>query len=143
MSPIATSAARMVRASATPLRAAAVRQYSAAAGESSAAPTALHSTKKLAIVSGVAFVAGVDVTYAYFTLGQKTTNTPDVESTPRPFKPNIKRQVPPPLSSSSPLPAPVPAPAPSPPPLQGHLAPRPDNEGSSLTEVPTTRMPQD
>ncbi|KAG0044614.1 hypothetical protein BGZ89_005982, partial [Linnemannia elongata] len=71
MSPIATSAARMVRASATPLCVAATRQYSAAAGESSVAPAALHSTKKLAILSGVAFVTGVDLTYAYFTLGQK------------------------------------------------------------------------
>ncbi|KAK5827295.1 hypothetical protein F5H01DRAFT_361740 [Linnemannia elongata] len=75
MSPIATSAARMVRASATPLRVAATRQYSAAAGESSATPAALHSTKKLAILSGVAFVTGVDLTYAYFTLGQKKEAT--------------------------------------------------------------------
>ncbi|KAF9131746.1 hypothetical protein BGX30_012981 [Mortierella sp. GBA39] len=59
----------MVRATA-PLRTVAVRHYSAAAAEFSAAP-ALHSTKKLAIASGVAFVAGVDVTYAYFTIGQK------------------------------------------------------------------------
>lgn len=72
MSPIATSAVRIVRASATPLRAAAIRQYSAAAGESSSAPAALHSTKKLAIASGVAFAVGVDVTYAYFTLSQKS-----------------------------------------------------------------------
>ncbi|KAF9152163.1 hypothetical protein BG015_005681 [Linnemannia schmuckeri] len=74
MSAITSSAVRMVRAAA-PLRTAAVRQYSAAAGESSAAPAALHSTKKLAIASGVAFVAGVDVTYAYFTLGQKKEST--------------------------------------------------------------------
>ncbi|KAG0282080.1 hypothetical protein BGZ96_000848 [Linnemannia gamsii] len=75
MSPIATSAARMVRASATPVRAAAaIRQYSAAAGESTTA-TGLHSTKKLAIASGVAFAVGVDVTYAYFTLSQKKEDT--------------------------------------------------------------------
>ncbi|KAG0271317.1 hypothetical protein BGZ95_000879, partial [Linnemannia exigua] len=71
MSPITSSGVRMVRAAGL-LRAAAVRQYSAAAGESStSAPAALHSTKKLAIASGVAFAVGVDVTYAYFTLGQK------------------------------------------------------------------------
>ncbi|KAF9542882.1 hypothetical protein EC957_001473 [Mortierella hygrophila] len=73
MSAITSSAARMVRATA-PLRTVAARHYSAAATESSAAPT-LHSTKKLAIASGVAFVAGVDVTYAYFTLGQKKEAT--------------------------------------------------------------------
>jgi hypothetical protein len=62
MSAIISSAARMARASATPLRAVAARHYSATATESSA--PALHSTKKLAIASGVAFVAGIDVTYA-------------------------------------------------------------------------------
>ncbi|KAG0285421.1 hypothetical protein BGZ96_010321 [Linnemannia gamsii] len=69
MSAIVSSATRMVRASATPLRTVATRQYSAAAIESSA--PVLHSTKKLAIASTVAFIAGVDVTYAYLTLGQK------------------------------------------------------------------------
>ncbi|KAF9542884.1 hypothetical protein EC957_001475 [Mortierella hygrophila] len=75
MSAITSSAARMVRATA-PLRTVAVRHYSAASTESSAAaaPT-LHSTKNLAIASGVAFVAGVDVTYAYFTLGRKKEAT--------------------------------------------------------------------
>ncbi|KAG0286932.1 hypothetical protein BGZ97_007259 [Linnemannia gamsii] len=76
MSPIATSAARMVRASAAPVRAAAaVRQYSAAAGGESTTAAGLHSTKKLTIASGVAFAVGVDVTYAYFTLTQKKDNT--------------------------------------------------------------------
>ncbi|KAG0278287.1 hypothetical protein BGZ95_004320 [Linnemannia exigua] len=73
MSPITSSAVvRMVRV-ATPLRTTAIRQFSAAAPavESSAPAVALHSTKKLAITSGVAFIAGIDVTYAYFTLGQK------------------------------------------------------------------------
>ncbi|KAF9107441.1 hypothetical protein BGX29_006308 [Mortierella sp. GBA35] len=73
MSAITSSAARMVRVAA-PLRAAAARQYSAAAGESSSSASAaagLHSTKKLAIASGAAFVVGVDVTYAYFAYCQK------------------------------------------------------------------------
>ncbi|KAF9152165.1 hypothetical protein BG015_005683 [Linnemannia schmuckeri] len=80
MSAITSSAARMVRVAA-PLRTAAARQFSAtaAAAESSAPAVAVamaqHSTKKLAIVSSVAFVAGVDVTYAYFTLGQKKDST--------------------------------------------------------------------
>ncbi|KAG0378113.1 hypothetical protein BGX24_004703 [Mortierella sp. AD032] len=77
MSPITSSAAvRMVRVAA-PLRTAAIRQFSAAAPavESSVPAVALHSTRKLAIVSGVAFVAGIDVTYAYFTLGQKKEST--------------------------------------------------------------------
>ncbi|KAF9905705.1 hypothetical protein EC991_001379 [Linnemannia zychae] len=75
MSPIiSSSAVRMVRAAA-PLRTVAIRQYSVATGESSAAPAALHSTKKLAIASGVAFVVGIDVTYAYFTFGQKKETT--------------------------------------------------------------------
>lgn len=76
MSAITSSAARMVRAAA-PLRTAAVRQFSASAVAETSAPAiavamSQHSTKKLAIVSSVAFVAGVDVTYAYFTLGQKS-----------------------------------------------------------------------
>ncbi|KAK3847983.1 MAG: hypothetical protein J3R72DRAFT_484948 [Linnemannia gamsii] len=82
MSPItSSSAARMVRVAA-PLRTAAIRQFSAAApaAESSAPAVTLHSTKKLAITSGVAFVAGVDVTYAYFTLGQKLLVT-SIEAT--------------------------------------------------------------
>ncbi|KAF9925918.1 hypothetical protein FBU30_004382 [Linnemannia zychae] len=66
---ITSSAVRMVHAAA-PLRTTAIRHYSAAASEFTA-PAALHSTKKLAIASGVAFVVGVDVTYAYFTFGQK------------------------------------------------------------------------
>ncbi|KAF9134089.1 hypothetical protein BGW39_008162 [Mortierella sp. 14UC] len=73
MSPItSTAAVRMVRAAA-PLRTIAIRQFSAAtpAVESSAPAVALYTSKKLAIASGVAFVAGVDVTYAYFTLTQK------------------------------------------------------------------------
>ncbi|KAG9071989.1 hypothetical protein KI688_006208 [Linnemannia hyalina] len=77
MSAITSSTARMVRATA-PLRTAAVRHYSAATTESTvaaAAAPALHSTKKLAIASGVAFVAGVDVTYAYFIIGQKKEAT--------------------------------------------------------------------
>lgn len=77
MSPIATSAARMVRASVAPVRAAAaVRQYSAASGEPTTA-TGLHSTKKLAVASGAAFVIGVDVTYAYFTITQKSEFHPN------------------------------------------------------------------
>ncbi|KAF9134088.1 hypothetical protein BGW39_008161 [Mortierella sp. 14UC] len=85
MSPITSSAAvRMVRAAA-PLRTTAVRRYSTAVnGESSAAPAALHSTKKLAITSGIAFVAGVDVTYAYFTLVQKTQTTATAGQLPLP-----------------------------------------------------------
>ena len=74
MSAISSSAVRMVRAAA-PLRTAAVRHYSAAsthAAESSVEAVAQHSTKKLAIASSVAFVAGVDVTYAYFAFGQKS-----------------------------------------------------------------------
>ncbi|KAF9134090.1 hypothetical protein BGW39_008163 [Mortierella sp. 14UC] len=74
MTPITSSAAvRMVRAAA-PRRTIAVRHFSAAAPvvESSTPAVALHSTKKLAIASGVAFVAGVDITYAYFTFGQKS-----------------------------------------------------------------------
>ncbi|KAG9071988.1 hypothetical protein KI688_006207 [Linnemannia hyalina] len=80
MSAIASSAARMAHTTA-PLRAAAVRQFSAsaAAAESSAPAIAVavaqHSTKKLTIVSSLAFIAGVDVTYAYFTLGQKKDST--------------------------------------------------------------------
>ncbi|KAF9340895.1 hypothetical protein BGZ91_011962 [Linnemannia elongata] len=76
MSAITSTAARMIRAAA-PLRSAAVRQFSAsAAAAESTAPViavavAQHSTKKLAIISSIAFVAGVDVTYAYFTLGQE------------------------------------------------------------------------
>ncbi|KAF9107440.1 hypothetical protein BGX29_006307 [Mortierella sp. GBA35] len=71
MSAITSSAVRMVRA-ATPLRTAAIRQYSAAAVEASVpAAVGQHSTKKLAIASGAAFVVGVDVTYAYFTFGQR------------------------------------------------------------------------
>ncbi|KAK5827297.1 hypothetical protein F5H01DRAFT_331156 [Linnemannia elongata] len=67
---ITSSAARMVRAAA-PLCTVAVCHYSTAATESSSVARALHSTKKLAIASGVSFVAGVDITYAYLTLGQK------------------------------------------------------------------------
>ncbi|KAF9100205.1 hypothetical protein BGX23_004033 [Mortierella sp. AD031] len=64
MSAITSSAVRMVRA--------ATRQYSAAAVEASVpAAVGQHSTKKLAIASGAAFVVGVDVTYAYFTFGQR------------------------------------------------------------------------
>ncbi|KAF9542885.1 hypothetical protein EC957_001476 [Mortierella hygrophila] len=79
MSAIISSAGRMARTTA-PLRVAAVRQFSASAAAESSAPAiavavAQHSTKKLAIVSSVAFVAGVDVTYAYFTLGQKKDST--------------------------------------------------------------------
>ncbi|KAG0378112.1 hypothetical protein BGX24_004702 [Mortierella sp. AD032] len=75
MSPIASSAARMVRAAA-PLRVAAVRQYSAAAGGSFAsAPAGFHSTKKLVILSGVGFAVGIDVTCAYFYLSQKKETT--------------------------------------------------------------------
>ncbi|KAF8947415.1 hypothetical protein BGZ47_009271 [Haplosporangium gracile] len=79
MSVITSTAARMVRVAA-PLRTTAVRQFSAAAtAEPSASAVAVamtqHSTKKLAIVSSVAFAAGVDVTYAYFTLGQKKDST--------------------------------------------------------------------
>ncbi|KAF9925919.1 hypothetical protein FBU30_004383 [Linnemannia zychae] len=70
MSAITSSAVRMVRAAA-PLRTATVRSYSSAASES-ATPAGLHSTKKLAIASGVSFVVGIDVTYAYFTFGQKS-----------------------------------------------------------------------
>lgn len=76
MSAIASSAIQMARV-ATPLRSAAIRQFSATATAEFSAPAvaaavAQHSTKKMAIVSSVAFVAGVDVTYAYFTLGQKS-----------------------------------------------------------------------
>ncbi|KAG0313858.1 hypothetical protein BGZ97_009839 [Linnemannia gamsii] len=78
MSANASCATRMARVAA-PLRSAAIRQFSAAAAataESSApAVTATftqHSTKKIVIASSIAFVAGVDITYAYFAHGQKS-----------------------------------------------------------------------
>ncbi|KAF9207819.1 hypothetical protein BGZ49_010484 [Haplosporangium sp. Z 27] len=68
MTAIATSSVRMIRA---PLQAAARRQYSAStsAASKAAGSTQLigHSNQRLAIVSAVSAVAGVDVTYAYFT----------------------------------------------------------------------------
>ncbi|KAF9905702.1 hypothetical protein EC991_001376 [Linnemannia zychae] len=77
MSPITTSAAVRMARTAAPLRTIATRHFSAAApvAEASAPAVALHSTKKLAIASSVAFVAGVDVTYTYFTLGQTKEST--------------------------------------------------------------------
>ncbi|KAG0009623.1 hypothetical protein BGZ80_002221, partial [Entomortierella chlamydospora] len=59
----------------TPLRALAQRRYTSAATSSIPAtkPTLAvgHSNQKLAIVSGVSAMVGVDVTYAYFTFFQK------------------------------------------------------------------------
>ncbi|KAG0222757.1 hypothetical protein B0O80DRAFT_500096 [Mortierella sp. GBAus27b] len=69
------TAARSVRA---PLQAIARRQYSstvanAAAGSTStsAAASVGHSNQRLAVAAGVSFVAGVDVTYAYYNFFQK------------------------------------------------------------------------
>ncbi|KAF9916376.1 hypothetical protein BX616_003927 [Lobosporangium transversale] len=58
------SSLRSVRA---PLQALVRRQYSSAAGTA----TIGHSTKKLAIASGVSAAVGADVTYAYFTFFKK------------------------------------------------------------------------
>ncbi|KAF9342405.1 hypothetical protein BGX26_007605, partial [Mortierella sp. AD094] len=67
-----TSSMRSIRA---PLRALSQRQYTSAASSSTSAtqPAAAvgHSNQKLAIVSGVSAMVGVDVTYAYFTFFQK------------------------------------------------------------------------
>ncbi|KAF9991392.1 hypothetical protein BGZ79_004580, partial [Entomortierella chlamydospora] len=75
MTVIIASSARMIR---TPLQAAVRRQYSAAASSASASSASNasaqgstqvvgHSNQRLAIVSVVSAIAGVDVTYAYFT----------------------------------------------------------------------------
>ncbi|KAF9992774.1 hypothetical protein BGZ80_008411, partial [Entomortierella chlamydospora] len=69
MTAIIASSARMIR---VPLQAAARRQYSAASSASNASaqgPTQVvgHSNQRLAIASIVSAIAGVDVTYAYFT----------------------------------------------------------------------------
>ncbi|KAF9925916.1 hypothetical protein FBU30_004380 [Linnemannia zychae] len=75
MSAITSSAIRVARiASNASLRTAVSRQYSSAIAteiSAPAAPAAQHSTKKVAIASGAAFIAGVDATYAYFTLQKK------------------------------------------------------------------------
>lgn len=66
-SAIISSSARAIRA---PLQAAARRQYSATASSSTtngSTQVTGHSNQKLAIVSTVSAIAGVDVTYVYFT----------------------------------------------------------------------------
>ncbi|KAF9344830.1 hypothetical protein BGX26_003848 [Mortierella sp. AD094] len=67
MAPVIVTSARMIRA---PIQAAARRQYSASASSPSAPGSTKvvgHSNQKLAIASVVSAIAGVDVTYAYFT----------------------------------------------------------------------------
>ncbi|KAF8983832.1 hypothetical protein BGZ46_009400 [Entomortierella lignicola] len=68
MTAIAISSVRMIR---IPLQAAARRQYSASTSAASKAAGSTqvigHSNQRLAIVSVVSAIAGVDVTYAYFT----------------------------------------------------------------------------
>ncbi|KAG0308422.1 hypothetical protein BGZ98_008042 [Dissophora globulifera] len=65
MSAIATAAAS-IRSVRGPLQAVARRHYSSAIPTPQITAASGHSTQKLAIASGAAFVAGVDVTYAYF-----------------------------------------------------------------------------
>ncbi|KAF9584691.1 hypothetical protein BGW38_005550 [Lunasporangiospora selenospora] len=58
-----------VRSIRAPIQAAARRQYtsSASSSQGASAPVVGHSSKRVAVVAGVSAIAGVDVTYAYFT----------------------------------------------------------------------------
>ncbi|KAF9346123.1 hypothetical protein BGX26_002392 [Mortierella sp. AD094] len=99
MTAIIASSARMIRA---PLQAAARRQYSAAASSASnaSAPGSTqvvgHSNQRLAIALAVSAIAGVDVTYAYFTYFKITTMTAIIASSARmiraPLQAAVRRQ---------------------------------------------------
>ncbi|GJJ72723.1 hypothetical protein EMPS_05081 [Entomortierella parvispora] len=65
---ISTLALRSIRA---PIQAAARRQMSSVSSAASNTAAGQHSTRKLAIASTLSVVAGIDITYAYFTFVRK------------------------------------------------------------------------